>query len=276
MSAVIPDPVAPPPVGSMRWYSWLFAPPEARPLMAAAFALEMELQSIAEARVDHGVAHLKLQWWREEFLRLEKGQPRHPLTQAAQAAAPNAGVAWRPVQDLLSGLELDLARATYETEAELWRYFALADALHRAMAAVQSAADARYERFAGAVGQAVRGIEMIRDLRQDAVNGRIYLPLDWLDAEGVDHIELRAESPGAGARHCVARLAARSREQYRIAAAAWEEADAVRTRGHWVLLALHIELLDRIERAQFEVGRRRLALGPMQSLWTAWRAARQH
>lgn len=276
MPALIPDPVAPPPAGSMRWYSWLFAPPDARPLVAAIFALETELQSIADARVDHAVAHLKLQWWREEFLRLEQGQARHPLTQAAQAAAPDAGTAWRPVQDLLSGLELDLACATYETEAELERYLALADALHRAMAAAQGTTDARHDRFASAVGQAVRGIEMIRDLRQDSVNGRIYLPLEWLDAEGVEHRELRAESPSPGIRRCLARLATRSREQYRMAASAWNETDARELRGHWVLLALHIKLLNLIEHAQFEVGRRRLALGPVQGLWTAWRAARQH
>ncbi len=96
MRTATPDPVAPPPAGSMPWHAWLYTPPAARPLVAAAFALQAELRPIADARVDHGVAHLKLQWWREEIQRLEQGQPRHPLTQAALASA-GAGPGWRPL-----------------------------------------------------------------------------------------------------------------------------------------------------------------------------------
>lgn len=271
-----PDQAALPPAGSIRWYAWLFTSPAARPLMAVAFALEKELRSIRDARGDHGVAHLKLQWWREECLRLEQGQPRHPLTQTALAAAPDAGSAWQPMQDLLSSLELDLACATYESEAELHRYLALADGLQRVMGAVLGPTDARLERFASATGQAARGIEIIRDLREDAIGGRIYLPLAWLDAEGVNHNELRAENMSPGARRCLARLAAESRENSQRAREALIECDFAALRGQIVFLELHIALLEQIEREQFAVGRRRLMLGPMQSLWTAWRAARQH
>lgn len=276
MHAASPDSVAPPPAGSMRWYAWLFAPPAARPLVATAFALESELQSIADTRTDHGVAHLKLQWWREEFLRLEQGQPRHPLTKAALSSAPGSGPAWRPFQDLLSSLELDLAVSTYETEEELDRYFALADGLQRAIAGVSAPIDTHTEQFATAASQAVRGIEIIRDLRQDAVNGRVYLPLAWLEAEGIDHTALHSESISSGARGCLTRLAARSREQYHKACEAMAEGDCTRLRGLRVLLELHASLLDRIERAQFEVGRQRFSLGSMEKLWTAWRTARQH
>lgn len=276
MGAMIPGPAAPPPAGSMRWYAWLFAPPEARAALAALFALEVELRSIADSRVDHAVAHLKLQWWREEFLRLEQGQPRHPLTQAARNAAPSASSAWRPMQDLLSSLELDLACSTYESEEELDRYLVLADGLQRAMAAVHRPDEAHIERFASAAGQATRGVEIICDLRRDAMDGRIYLPLAWLDAEGIDHNELRAENASPGVRRCLARLAAKSREQSKRAQEALIESDFAALRGQIIFLELHKALLDQIEREQFEVGRRRIGLGAIQSLWMAWRAAWKH
>lgn len=271
-----PDPAASPPAGSLRWFAWLFAPPSARPLVACAFALDLELRMISEARVDHGVTHLKLQWWREEIQRLVQGRPRHPLTQAAHAAAPDAGPAWRPIEDLLSSLELDLACSTYETELELDRYFELADGLLRMMSAVLAPADAHLETFARAAGQAVRAIEMIRDLRQDAVNGRIYLPLAWLESEGIHHGELRLKDTSAGVRRCLARLAARAREQSRQACEAMTAGGPAELRSQMVFLGLHLALLDRIEREQFTVGRQRFELSPMRSLWTAWRLARQH
>jgi len=273
MCAATPDPVVPPPAGSMQWQAWIYTPPPARALIAAAFALEAELRRIVDARVDHGVAHLKLQWWREEFQRLELGQPRHPLTQTALAAA-GAGPGWRPFQGLLSSLELDLASSTYETEAELDRYLALAAGRQCAIAQLLVPADERVARFAGAAGRSIRAIEVIRDLRQDAANGRIYIPLAWLDAEGVDHDALRAERLSDGLGRCLARLAENAREQGRRARNLLAGDDLPVLRGHKVLLELHLALLDRIERGQFEAGRQ--ALGPMRSLWTAWRAARQH
>jgi len=260
----------------MRWYSWLYAPAEMRPLVAAAFALEKELQSVADARVDHGVAHLKLQWWREELFRLEQGQPRHPLTRAAMDTATDRGPAWRLFQDLLSSLELDLACSTYETEAELDRYFALAAGMQRAIADLLVSPDERTARFAGAAGQSIRGVEIIRDLREDALRGRIYLPLAWLDAESVDHKELRAGQLSPGILHCLARLAEKSRKQGQRAREALAGHERPALRGQRVLLGLHLALLDRMESAKYEVGREQHALAPMQSLWTAWRAARQH
>ena len=245
-------------------------------MIAVAFALELELRTIVEARVDHGVVHLKLQWWREEFQRLVQGLPRHPLTQAAFAAAPDAGSAWQSIQDLISSLELDLACATFETETELDRYFALAVGLQRSITAVLLPAGAQSEQFAQAVGQAVRGVEIICDLRQDALDGRIYLPLDWLDAESIDPDELRAENASPGVRRCLERLAARSRQRGRLAREAMSPDNSTQLRAQVVLLGLHLALLDLIERDNFEVGRQRLALGPLQSLWTAWRIARQH
>ena len=274
MAAGSPDTTLPA-AGSMQWHAWLYTPPPARALVAAAFALGAELRAIADARVDHGVAHLKLQWWREELLRLEQGQPRHPLTQAALAAAA-AGTAWRPFEDFVSCLELDLASSTYETEAELDRYLILAAGLHRALAQALVPGDECVARFAVAAGRCLRGVEIIRDLRQDALNGRIYLPLDWLEGEGVDHVELRAAQLRPGVVRCLLRLAEKSREQGRMAMMALSGGEFAALRGPKVLLRLHLALLERIERRQFDVGVRRLALGPMQSLWTAWRAARRH
>ncbi|MGB5132950.1 MAG: squalene/phytoene synthase family protein [Steroidobacteraceae bacterium] len=274
MPAGNPGPALPP-AGSMQWHAWLYTPPSARALVAAALALDAELRPIAHARAEHGVAHLKLQWWREEVQRLEQGVPRHPLTQAALAAA-GAGMGWRPFQDLLTSLELDLASSTYETEAELDRYLALAAGPQRAMAQLLVPSNDRVAQFAGAAGQCIRGIEIIRDLRQDAAHGRIYLPLAWLEGEGIDHAELRAARLGVGLVRCLARLAEISREQGRRAREAVSGGEYAALRGQKVLLALHLALLDRIERRRFDVARQRHSLSPMLGLWTAWRAARQH
>jgi phytoene synthase len=278
MSAAYTGPAAPPPAGDIHWYAWLFTPERLRPVTAALFSLEAELRSIVGARVDHGVSHLKLQWWKDEIHRLEHGEPRHPLTQALWQAQPDTAMAWRPLHDALSGLELELASASYESEAELVGYFARADGFCRALAlALGPAQEAEaLERLARAMGQSIRIVEVIRDLRQDVVAGRVYLPLDWLGEHGISHVDLRSEDGGEGARRCLAQLAERSRSAWSSASTELGRIAVPELRGLRVLGALHAALLDRIERSGYAFGRRQTTLGALASLWTAWRAARQH
>ncbi|MEX1993448.1 MAG: squalene/phytoene synthase family protein [Steroidobacteraceae bacterium] len=278
MNASLPGPAAPPPAGSLHWNAWLFTPRPLQPLTAALFALEAELRAIVAANVDHGVSHLKLQWWKEEIDRLGRGAPRHPLTQALWRARPEATAAWRPLLDALSSLEFDLAKASYETEAELDGYLRRADGFCRTAAiALCPAGDAEpLERLARAAGQSVRLVEIIRDLRQDAIDGCIYLPLDWLGENGISHVELRDADVRVGTRRCLERLAARSAAQWKQAMTQLDAVDLPELRGLRVLGALHDALLARIEHEGFAVGRRRITLAPLAGLWTAWRVARQH
>lgn len=278
MNATAMGPVATPPAGSVHWYAWLYTPSPSRPLIAALFSLESELRAIVEASVDHGVAHLKLQWWKDEVRRLESGQPRHPLTQVLWRAQPGVPQAWRPLHAAIEGLELELASASYDSERELEGYFARAAGFHCTLAlALEPAREPEpLERLGRALGRSVRMVEVIRDLRQDAVMGRVFLPLDWLGEHGISHVELRSEDGGDGARHCLARLAERSRSAWAMACAELAQMVDGNLRGLRVLGALHAALLDRIGRQGFAVGRHRIDLGPLDSLWTAWRSARQH
>jgi len=126
------------------------------------------------------------------------------------------------------------------------------------------------------MGQSVRLVEIIRDLRQDAIDGRIYLPLAWLDEYGISQAELSAANVGAGAQQCLERLANRADRQWQQAMNEFDAAARPELRGLRVLGALHAALLEKISRDCFAVGQRRIQQAPLAGLWTAWRAARQH
>jgi phytoene synthase len=70
------------PPGSMRYYAWLYTPEVQRDFLAALFVIENELHDTARAA--HEVAHIRLQWWREEIERLIEGRAQHPATQVLQ------------------------------------------------------------------------------------------------------------------------------------------------------------------------------------------------
>lgn len=243
------EPPAAPPAGSTRWYAWLFTPRPARETLALLFQLEAELRAIVVSPRDHGVAHLKLAWWRDEVGRLSSGSPRHPLTRALALAAPQASAAWRPLGDFLTSLELELAAVAIDDDAELASFLALADGHARTMAMSLSGMEAGGEPLGADAGQAIRGVQIVADW--------CATPMD----------EPR--------RSAVLRLTALARARWASAVTALADAGYQNLRGLRALGELHMALLDRTERAGFRPGQRR-DLPAMQSLWTAWRAARQH
>lgn len=244
-----PDSPAPPPAGSPRWLAWLFTPPPARIVLAQLFTLEAELRAIVAAPRDHGVAHLKLRWWREEIGRLSASAPRHPITQALMQAAPDAVAAWPPLADFLTSLELELAAVAIDDEAELDRFLALADGHLRTAALALAVGAAAGESLGSDIGQVVRGVQVVTDWCSTAMD------------------EPR--------RQAVHRLAARSQACWQRALTRFDSDGLGPLRGLRVLGALSMAQLARLERGGFRPGLRH-ELTAMQGLWTAWRAARQH
>lgn len=251
MSGVPGQPAAPP-AGSPRWYAWLFTPQHARDIVALLFALETEWRSAVARPIDHGVAHLKLHWWREEIQRLATGRPRHPLTQALATAAPDAGDLCNPLADFLTSLELELAEVAIDDESELERFLALADGLARALAIALTGrtADPDTLQIGSDIGQAVRGVQIVAD---------------WCRAPANMH-----------RRGAVLRLAARSRASWEKAIQCLRDPQHEALRGLRVIGQVHMAMLDRMQSENYRVPARGDGLPAIQCLWTAWRAARQH
>jgi phytoene synthase len=147
-------------------------------------------------------------------------------------------------------------------------------AIHELMAAQLVAPlplDEAARATANRIGVGVRQSEMLRDLRQDACNGRIYLPQDRLTAHNVTLEDLRSLE-------VVPRLKAALREfrdavQEELQSALASVSAPLRPLA--VLGALHSRLLHRIGAHDFDVATSRIDLGPIEKPWVAWRAARK-
>ncbi len=88
---------------------------------------------------------------------------------------------------LLDGLSWDAQGRNYETLADLRAYAArVAATVGAMMTVVMGVRDAATLARACDLGVAMQLTNIARDVGEDARNGRIYLPLDWLDEEGID------------------------------------------------------------------------------------------
>jgi phytoene synthase len=261
------------PAGSLRYFSLLYAPDDKRDQLCALYVVDAEIRESALS-ANHDVAHTRLQWWRAEIDRLVNGNPQHPATRLLnEKSGDRAG--FSKLHEVAVAADMDLARMTYSNMRELRAYCSRSGGAILELMAAQLAAPAPLDdasrATANRLGSGVRQSEILRDLRQDACDGRVYLPQDRLAEHQVTLEDMRG-------REVPPRLKAALREYREVVKEELQAALAVTSgllRPLVVLAALHRRLLDRIAARDYDVATSRIELGPIEKPWVAWRAARR-
>ena len=274
LDASLVNRVAPP--GSMRYFALLYTPEDRRDTLAALFAIDAEIRESAQS-ANHDVAHTRLRWWRSEVDRLVNGAAQHPATQLLQRHHRGSRESLTKLHELLVAADMDLARMTYENARELRVYCARSGGAVAELIAAQLvsdiAPDDSVNRTANALGVGIRQAEIIRDLRQDTHDGRLYVPLQELDKHSVRPEQLSTGAIDAGAKRVLAQV--KQDAQAALAEQLADDRTHEALRPLRVLAALHRRLLDRIAARNYEVGSERIELGLIEKPWTAWREARR-
>lgn len=265
------------PPGSMRYFALLYTPPQQRDAAMALFVVDAEIRESAQS-ANHDVAHTRLQWWRQEIDRLANGNAQHPATRILSEAALDRRE-YLKLHELITAADMDLARMTYLNDQELRSYCSRSGGAITELFAMQLAhpqtLDEVSRRAANRIGALMRATEIVRDARQDAYDGRLYVPLDAMDRLGANHEALREQHTPPAARQALASLADSIAADFETSLTSIPAAMQAYLRPHFVLAGLHSALLARIKQREFDVGPERIELGPIRKPWVAWRFARR-
>lgn len=265
------------PAGSPRQLAWLYTPESARDDVAALFELEAEIAHGARPGLEHAVAHARLAWWLEETSGLASGKGRHPL--ARRLLASFAGLALSPpdLRGLATVAQIDLACAAFESEQEYRQYLqAWSHGLFRNLALrLCPAADDRpaVERFVALAGPALRDLELLARLADDARVGRVHSVIEPDPGRAPATVESWQRQPWpTGPDNALLERIGGRRGELRRAAGALPASLRAAQRPLLAWCALGCELGDRCQASlplQYHPGR----LAPLRAGWTAWRAA---
>jgi phytoene synthase len=108
--------------------------------------------------------------------------------------------------ELLKGMRMDVCRTRYRSLEELLLYcYRVAGTVGLMMSHVMGVSDERALKHAADLGIAMQLTNIARDLVDDAKQGRIYLPLFWLEQEKLDPADVAC----SGQREKLSALAAR-------------------------------------------------------------------
>lgn len=167
--------------------------------------------------------------------------------------------------EIIKGCKSDICRQPFSTYLELEAYcWRVACAVGLVSIRIFGCVDPLSEQYAIHLGHALQLTNILRDVGDDARQGRVYLPLEELDRHGVDIQQVLERRPNRDVAKVFSSLAARAR--CRFAAAKVPSLDFHALLPARVMQAIYEKTLNKIEVAGFPVFNQRIGLGKLEKL----------
>lgn len=260
--------------GSSFYYSFRFLPEKQRDAIIALYAFCREVDDVVDETSDRNIAHNKLQWWREEIKRLFHEQPTHPVTKALKSHLPNFNLAEELFCEIIDGMQMDIDYDSYPSFKELSLYcYRVASVVGLLSVEIFGYQDRKTLKYAHDLGMAFQLTNILRDVHEDALRGRVYLPLDELAKFNVKPEEFQINKTSENLRNLFKFQKDRAEEYYQKAFSQLPEGDRYNQRSGLIMAAIYKTTLEEIEKDGFKVLEHRIRLTPVRKLWIAWKTA---
>ncbi len=258
--------------GSSFYYAFLFLPKPRRAAITAFYAFCREVDDVVDEVSDPGVAQTKLAWWEAEVARAYAGQPTHPVLQALMPHTAAYGIEARHLLAVIEGCQMDLQQTRYLDYPGLQRYCHLvAGVVGEVAARIFGQTQEQTTRYAHTLGLAFQLTNIIRDVGEDALRGRIYLPVNELQQFDVKAHEVLKRQYSERFAALMKFQTARAHQLYDEALALLPEVDRRAQKPGLMMASIYRTLLREIEGDNFQVLHQRTSLTPLRKLWLAWR-----
>jgi phytoene synthase len=275
--------------GRTYYLATLLLPPAKRPYVHALYGFARYADEIVDDLGSTLTDAEKAQWlvgWGEQFLQdVRDGGSDHPISRAVVDTVRRWQIPLELVEAFLSSMRMDLTVTEYARYDDLMVYVhGSAAVIGLQMVPVLEPVVPREvaEPYAADLGVAFQLTNFIRDVGEDLQRGRVYLPMEDLAAFGVTREHLHHGVVDGRVRRLLAFEVARTRELYRSAAHGVRLLHPSSRPCIETALALYGGILDRVEKADYEVLGRRVSVGPARRAAVAVpgllraRAARGH
>ena len=246
-------------------YSFLVLPPEQRRGIGAVWDFCRAVDDAVDEAADVATAAAEVSRWRAEVGRLFGSEP--PVTPQARDLKPYVALfslSREPFDDLVDGVEMDLQRSRYDTFDELIGYCRrVASAVGVMCIEVFGCRDSRSHEYAFNLRLALQVTNIIRDIKTDLQQGRIYLPREDLSRFGVTEAALAAGQMTAPIRELLAHECQRARHFFTAAAQAMPPAESRKLVAAEIMGGIYFEILQRIEQRGYDVFTERVRVPKM-------------
>ena len=258
--------------GSSFYYAFLFLPKERRAAITAFYAFCREIDDVVDEVVDPGVARTKLAWWQAEVSKSFAGQPTHPVMKALMPLAATYKIEARHLHAVIEGCQMDLEQNRYLDFVALQRYCHLVAGIVGEVAArIFGQTQEETTTYAHKMGLAFQLTNIIRDVGEDAMRGRIYLPVNELQQFDVKAHEILKRQYSDRFTALMKFQTDRALALYDEAIAMLPDADRRAQKPGLMMASIYRTLLREIADDNYQVLHQRVSLTPLRKFWLAWK-----
>ena len=273
------------------YYSFIVLPAERRRAMCAVYAFMRYCDDIVDEEAGVADKENRLNACREYLDRAYDGSPADAYggtTAGGGDGAPAAGRRLLPAfrdtvgrydiprayfDAIIDGAQMDLTVTRYATFEDLYQYcYRVASAVGLVCIHIFGFHGAEAKKHAESCGIAFQLTNILRDLREDAGMGRIYLPQEDLDAFGYPEERLRNGLLDDSFRRLMEFQVERARSYYDAALPLLPKVQSSSRACLAAMIGIYRACLEEIPRRQYDVYSQRIGLSPWKKISITARA----
>ncbi len=259
------------------YYGFLLLPHRKRNALSAVYAFMRHADDLSDdPSIPAEQRRAKLDEWMDALRRVVAGERTDdPVLFALADSQKHFNIPLDLLEKLVHGTEMDvpaaadgrLPRLQYDTFNQLYDYcYHVASVVGLVCIRIFGYRDPRAEKLAEEIGVAFQLTNILRDVKEDAGLGRVYLPREDFARFGVDIQSLTNASAPASLRPVMELEALRARGYYRAAHELLPLIDDDSRAALWTLVEIYRRLLEKIIARDYDVFSQRVSLSAAEKL----------
>ena len=254
------------------YYSFILLPEDRKNAMCAMYAFMRYCDDLSD---EPGASRSAIEKWRGALHAALAGSPGpEPLWPAFLDTLARYKIPHEYFDEMIEGVASDLEPRTLSTFDELYRYcYRVASVVGLTTIRIFGFHSPDALPLAEKCGIAFQLTNILRDIREDAGLGRIYIPAEDLDRFGVSPDDLRFARRTEPFGRLMEFEIERARGYYRESSGLLDLVDREARASLWALIAIYSSLLEHVSESHYDVLSRRISLSGAEKTLIVLRAA---
>ena len=255
------------------YYGFLFLPSIKRKAIMDIYAFCRTVDDIVDQCNNVEIAKNNLDWWQQEIYHIFHGTPNHPISFAIKSILPYFNLKQEIFQEIIYGMEMDLDFKSYKAFDDLSLYcYRVAGTVGILVAEILGYQDLNTLEYARKLGLAFQLTNIIRDIKEDAKRGCIYIPeveLKEFTITMEDFFDFKYNK-----KFCALMQfqIARAKRFYREAIAILPEIDRDRQKAGLIMAKIYFTILKKTEKSLLlNHLNKKIKLNALHKLWLVWK-----
>ena len=237
------------------YYSFVVLPPEKRKALCAVYAFIRYCDDISDGSAAIADKRDALRLWRAQLDAVVAGEfDSNAILPAFHDTMKRFSIPADYFHWIIDGAEMDLTIDHYDTFEDLHRYcFNVASSVGLVCLQIFGFTHERAKKYAEHCGVAFQLTNILRDVKEDAQMGRIYIPREDLDKFNYSAEELRRGINDERFRRLMSFETDRARGFYALARNLLPLIDETSRPALWSMMEIYSRILRKIVRRQYDV-----------------------